>query len=351
MKARRLIDKEGRINPNASPQDLEIICTDPTYKRYLGQVPSHPSCWPELAEWVWRKQNEPSSAGAPPVLSDKEDRQSTKRTLGSHFSRIHFAALDIRLPWNRVLIVSAALILTAATFFSVSVHLIGSASADSNDGSAVSRSASIAQDVLDDANDTKSRAQRSPVYDQQLKSLSEQIDQAIASGDPKSMQAAAEQLDKARQQKTNVRTGEVSSSISSSIEQATQLRGIPDSESKRRMVKLSDKWAGRSVDETNLKEAEADAAALKASVADCRKAKTESDRRQAQRKREQKQQQQPEPQPAQSDTSPSVASPPMVQPVSPQQTVPKPAPTLQAPQRRAVPQVPQSNGTDGVTIG
>ena len=55
-----------RINPRLDPHELTDLMADPEHWDLLDQVPRHPAAWPDLATWAKLALNDPSAAGAPP---------------------------------------------------------------------------------------------------------------------------------------------------------------------------------------------------------------------------------------------------------------------------------------------
>lgn len=55
-----------RINPRLDPHELADLMADPEHGDLLDQVPRHPAAWPDLAAWAELALSDPSAAGAPP---------------------------------------------------------------------------------------------------------------------------------------------------------------------------------------------------------------------------------------------------------------------------------------------
>lgn len=224
-------------------------------------------------------------------------------------------------------------------------HLIGSASAGTSDPSTSTVRAANQEDVFSDARIVEQRARKSPVWDEQLRQQTEVLDQAMKNGDSEKAEILSSKLDDMRLQKTRVRIGDVTSSLSDSIEQASALKDAPVSDSKKTMTALSDAWSAKSVDEANLPQAEKAAQQFRQSIDVVQKdqdkaiqdKKKEEERRKAQ---------------AEQEARAAAKQQPAPQQVNPQQqTVPQQQVPQQRPQAQQNRSVPQGGGTDGVTIG
>lgn len=352
MRRRALLDHQGNISPKATPEDLETICSDPTYAHVLDQVAQHPSCWPELAKWVTLRSEDPAAAGAPPIPPARAHGRAAWCA-----PRIHvpnpLASLQMPpLPHKQVLMVGA-LLATAVTLMAVAPRLLGTAPAGISDSSTSSVHTASQEDVFSDARVIEQRAKKSPVWDEQLKHQAESLDKAMKAGDTANAETLASELDDMRLQKTRVRIGDVTSSLSDAIDRAATLKDSPASDDKKTMTALSDAWSAKSVDESNLAQAEQDARQLSTSVDAVQQDKDEADqarKREEERRKakaEQEAQVNAERQPAQvapQPTTPQQQDMPWRQ--TTQQTVPQPHPHVQ--QNRPT---QQSGGTDGVAIG
>lgn len=343
-----LLDNQGNISAKAGPEDLEIICSDPTYAHLLDQVPQHPACWTELAEWIALRHEDPVTAGAPPEVPAHVGRRPRWHTSIPHLSN-PLAALHVpALPHKPILMLGA--LLSAFVILMVAApHLIGSASAGTSDPSMSTVRAANQEDVFSDARVVEQRARKSPVWDEQLRQQTEVLDQAMKNGDSEKAEILSSKLDDMRLQKTRVRIGDVTSSLSDSIEWASALKDAPVSDSKKTMTALSDAWSAKSVDEANLLQAEKAAQQFRQSIDVVQKdqdkaiqdKKKEEERRKAQAEQE-----------ARAAVKQQDAQQPAPQQVNPQQqTVPQQQVPQQRPQAQQNRSVPQGGGTDGVTIG
>lgn len=246
-----------------------------------------------------------------------------------------------------------ALLATAVTLMAVAPRLLGTAPAGISDSSTSSVRTASQEDVFSDARVIEQRAKKSPVWDEQLKHQAESLDKAMKAGDTAKAETLASELDDMRLQKTRVRIGDVTSSLSDAIDRAATLKDSPASDDKKTMTALSDAWSAKSVDESNLAQAEQDARQLSTSVDAVQQDKDEADqarKREEERRKakaEQEAQVNAERQPAQvapQPTTPQQQDMPWRQ--TTQQTVPQPHPHVQ--QNRPT---QQSCGTDGVAIG
>ena len=342
MHRHALLDHQCNISPKATPEDLETICSDPTYAHLLDQVAQHPSCWPELAKWVTLRREDPATAGAPPTPPAHAHGRAAWRAPRIHVPK-PLASLQMPpLPHKQVLMVGA-LLATAVTLMAVAPRLLGTTSADISGSSTSSVLATSQEDVFSDARVIEQRAKKSPVWDEQLKHQAESLDKAMKAGDTAKAETLASKLDDMRLQKTRVRIGDVTSSLSDAIDRAATLKDAPASDDKKTMTALSDAWSAKSVDESNLAQAEQAVQQDKDKADQARK--REEERRKA--KAEQEAQVNAEQQPAQvapQTTTPQRQDVPWRQ--TTQQTVPQPHPQVQ--QNRPT---QQSGGTDGVAIG
>lgn len=365
MSARRLIDKDGHIRQKATAQDLETICTDPSYAPYMDQVIGHPSCWDELARWVEERQSNPFATGAPPLppdgVSDNRPNRLAKwrRPLNAHHGSM---AIGLnRTVAKRALVLGAAALLVVVMGFTAAGHFSPFASAEAG-STDQDHSSSIPSDIMQDAHEAEERARKSPVYDKQLQVMVKDMDDAIKDGDRDKAQELTQKVDDMRMQKSRVRIGDVSSKLSDSIDRSASLRDVPDSAAKRRMIDLTEKWAGKSVDDDNLAQAQQDADSLAKAVSDCQNVKDRMDREakekaeQEAKKREAQQQQEQKRSTAQNESGAAGQQNnaiPQQQYTPAPQTTQRPAPQP-APQPKSQTQpVPQggADGTDGVAIG
>lgn len=348
MPRRCLLDRHGRIKESASAKDLEIICSDPSYTDLLDQVVDHPSCWPELAAWITRRLDDPAIAGAPPAPPATNDGHPSfvmPRIVIPH----PFATLRVSAPSCRPACMIGMLLAVFIALMVLAPHLLGTVSAGASDSPTSSTRAATdaTDDVFADARDSERRAKRSPVWDDQLERQTVLLDKAMTDGDVETARRLAAGLDDMRLQKTRVRIGDVTSSLSDSIDQAGTLKDAPDSDAKKTMTALSDTWSAKSVDETNLAQAETAAQQLKKNVDAVQK---DQDRRQEEQRKAKEEQEQ------QTRENQQSAPAPVPQPVAPQQTpqqqiTPRQQTTPQQPQAQRQPSAPQNGGTDGVAIG
>lgn len=339
-----LLDRQGNISSKATPDDLEIICSDPTYTHLIDQVAQHPSCWPELTDWVVLRRDDPAAAGAPP--SPPKASTSRPRRPAPMIRVPHpLASLSVpEIPHKRMLMV-VTLLMAFVMLMVAAPHLLGTASADTSAAPTPSVRAASREDVFSDARSLEQRVRKSPVWDEQLKKQTESLDKAIADGDAEQAEALSSELDDMRLQKTRVRIGDVTSSLSDSIGQASALKDAPASDAKITMNALIDTWSAKSVDESNLVQAEKDAQRLQNSVDAVQKDQNKAlQDRKLEEERKAKAEQEARSNAQQQPAQPAPQTPLPQQSVPRQQTTPQPAP------QQTRPYTP-SGGTDGVAIG
>lgn len=70
-----------RINPRLDPHELADLMADPEHWDLLDQVPRHPAAWPDFAEWAELTLSDPSAAGAPPEPPGETPRKRRLRVI------------------------------------------------------------------------------------------------------------------------------------------------------------------------------------------------------------------------------------------------------------------------------
>lgn len=338
MRRRSPIDRNGDIHPKAFQHDLEAICADPSYRHLLSRIPDHASCWPELEDWIDHYAQDPHTCGPPPSAPT-----APPRTTGC-IRNLNFALPKVSLPHpsRRMLATATATLLLALSAICITPRwqAVGRDMAQQEPATAQQNAAGSR---FDEERTIADRARKSPVFDDQLQQMTDDLDQAIKQRNEKDAQRLAEQIDDARLQKLNIQIGETTSSLSTSIERSSRLGDAPDGDAKKRMVELVNTWGSATVDESNLSKARSASQDLADAVSSCEKQKAERDRA-AQLERERRAQEQHK-QDQQAMRQPSTSTVPAPQPV------PSPAPPSVAPHRHnpPSPRTP-AGGTDGVVL-
>ena len=340
------LKREEPINLRADVYDLETICTDPTYKAYIPEVAHHPTCWPELRQWVWQYVADPLSAGVPPMPPEKASKSKHSahlRGMGVRSSRRRVPKILATIfgqNRKRMFLLSLAILAVLVAIVSLP-HSKPTFSQKNADPVAASTGNTENDVLLGKAKKTAERARESPAYDAQLAKSLQQLQEDIDSQDFQQVASDIHTVQDLQQQKENVKIGEVTAELTGSIEAIGQYNDVQDIPEHKKMMAIADRWSGESIDGSDLSQAISDSSSLQQLLKKCDLVQKEREE-QANRKKMEEQQR------SQQDSATD-------QPMTTSQRVPQtsPQPTLRQQEQQQSTQSGQNyeEGTDGVTIG
>jgi hypothetical protein len=403
----RLVD--GDLDPKASAADLEYICVNhfDYPSDIISDMPGHPACWPELADWCRQFTQDPGRAGAPPMPPEPAKRgilQRTKPGKTAESDDMSAAAAEpietiepavapannpddetteaITLPLDAFAqdeptladepvklkrVIPVRRIMIVAVCVVALTGLGGAAAAGASawhahqEQTAAAAAAEHAHTTISDAERLCKEVKSSPVKDD--KDLASQADKLDAlSHDAKASSAqiakATASLRTAYGKAMASKAGQIGKRIDALTVQANRLKDSPESADRTAMLDLAKQWGGKSITRKNLAKALDAAARLDALTSSCRqaqeradKAKAEESKRKAdeeQRKTQAEQQQPaPAPAPAPAPQSPAPSYAPRYVPRYTPAPAPAPAP-VPAPQQKAP---PSPGGNNGAVLG